>query len=104
MSTVGLLAKCIVPAENREAFIALVEEVLKSARDEDGTLRYVLNQDQQNPEVLWFTELYADMDAMMVHGGADSTKAFVGQAMTLVSSPIEFSYLTPLAWKDPAIG
>lgn len=99
MSQIGVLARIPVRPGKRDEVVAAMDILIDSANSEDGTQIYVLHEDQQDPDVLWVYELYADAAAFDTHMNADAMKSFIAAAGGLMAGRAELTKLTPVAGK-----
>ncbi len=82
-------------AELREALLKLV-----AAGDEEPGLEvYSVHTNPEDPSVFTFFELYADDEAMAVHGKGEQMKAAMGALGGLLAGRPEITRMTPLAAK-----
>lgn len=75
--------------ECREAAIALVADLVKYSRTEDGTVRYHAMEDLSEPGVVRFFEQYEDAAAADAHTGSEQYRQFVTSLPDLVDGTIE---------------
>ena len=104
MSKISVIARLVSKPETNAEVKAVFEGLVASTASEDGTEVYALNQDSADPNVFWFFELYADNDALTVHGGsAAMADAFTTLAEALAEPPA-LHVLTPLQAKGLSLG
>jgi autoinducer 2-degrading protein len=72
MPKVSLLAKFRVKDGKGDELIAAFQSLFEQVENEPGTLLYVMNRAKDDPDVFWFSELYADDDAFAAHSGSDA--------------------------------
>jgi len=72
MPKVALLAKFTAKEGRGDELIAAFGPLLEQVENEPGTLLYVMSRAKDNPNVFWFSELYADDDAFAAHGASDA--------------------------------
>jgi quinol monooxygenase YgiN len=72
MPKVSFLAKLRVKEGKGDELIAAFEPLFEHVRREPGTLLYVMSRAKDDPDVFWFSEVYADGDALAAHGGSDA--------------------------------
>lgn len=77
MSEIQILAATTVKPENKEAFLALMKEVVKASRAEAGCVRYDLAQELQNPLALTVVETWASQAAIDEHNATPHFKKLV---------------------------
>jgi quinol monooxygenase YgiN len=89
MPQVSLLARFRVHEGKGEELIAAFQTLFEEVEKEPGTLLYVMNRAKDDPDVFWFSELYADDDAFAAHGSSDA----MAQAMPTLGPLIAESEL-----------
>jgi autoinducer 2-degrading protein len=67
MSNIAVVARVRVHEGKRDEFLASFKPLLEHARQEPGTLLYVLHQSKDDPNVFWTSEVYADEAALEAH-------------------------------------
>jgi (4S)-4-hydroxy-5-phosphonooxypentane-2,3-dione isomerase len=72
MAKVSLLAKFTAKEGKADELMAAFEPLIEQVRKEPGTLLYAMNRAKDNPDVFWFSELYADDDAFAAHGASEA--------------------------------
>jgi len=72
MPRVSLLAKVTAQERKGDELVAAFQPLLEQVHNEPGTLLYVMNRAKDNPDVFWFSELYADDEAFAAHSGSDA--------------------------------
>jgi quinol monooxygenase YgiN len=77
-----------VQPEHRDDF---VEAARKTARDslanEPGSHRFEVIADEENPDVFYLNEVYADADAFAAHAGGPHFGAFFAEASAYAEGP-----------------
>jgi (4S)-4-hydroxy-5-phosphonooxypentane-2,3-dione isomerase len=69
---VSMLAKLKSKEGKGDELIAAFEQIFEQVGKEPGTLLYALNRAKDDPDVFWFSELYADGDALAAHGASEA--------------------------------
>jgi autoinducer 2-degrading protein len=72
MPNVSMLAKVTVKKGKGDELIAAFNSLVEHVDQEPGTLLYIMNRAKDDPDVFWFSELYADDDALAAHGGSEA--------------------------------
>jgi (4S)-4-hydroxy-5-phosphonooxypentane-2,3-dione isomerase len=72
MAQVSVLAKVTAKEGKDDELVAAFGPLIDQVRNEPGTLLYVMNRAKDDPNVFWFSELYADEDAFAAHGVSDA--------------------------------
>jgi quinol monooxygenase YgiN len=75
VAQVSVIAKLIAKEGKRDELVEQLSKLVVAAQDEPGTLVYSLNVSTTEPDVVYFFELYADQQALDVHGKSDAFKA-----------------------------
>jgi autoinducer 2-degrading protein len=80
----AMWVKVRVKPEGRERFLKAIEvDALGSERDEPGCLRFNVLQDQEDPNVYYFYEVYRDEAALEAHRQAPHYAVWRAAADTL---------------------
>lgn len=88
---IAMLVKVRVKPEGRERFLEAIEvDALGSERDEAGCLRFNVLQDDQDPDVYYFYEVYRDDAAIEAHRAAPHYAVWRAAADTL-AAPVEIT-------------
>jgi len=67
----GIWVKVRVKPEERQRFLEAIEvDALGSERDEPGCVRFNVLQDEKDPNVYYFFEVYRDQTALEAHRAA----------------------------------
>ena len=72
MTQVALLSRIKVKAGRGEEFIAAFRGVFEQVENEPGTLSYVVNRSDDDPDMFWVSEIYADRQAFELHRDSDA--------------------------------
>ena len=72
MPKVALLAKFTAKEGKGDELIAAFGPLLEQVENEPGTLLYLMNRSQDDPDQFWFSELYTDEEAFAAHSGSDA--------------------------------
>ena len=67
MSRIAIYARSQVHPGKADEFGVAFAHVIAATRDEPGTLSYGLQRSNDDPDVFWTTELYADDTAFEAH-------------------------------------
>ena len=84
-----------VRAEAATAFQVAVDNV----QSEDGTLVYILHEEEADPDALFVYELYTGQDALIAHSSAEWFKAFGPSLAPFMAGRPEMHFLAPLTGK-----
>ncbi len=99
MTKVALVAKMTAAPGRRDEVVEAFGALFDAVAGEEGTEIYALHLDAGNEDVVWFYELYRDMDALTAHGTSDAMKAMGPQFGSLLAGSPELSFLTPVRAK-----
>ena len=84
----ALWVKVRVKSDMREKFLKAIEhDCLHSEGDEPGCLRFNVLQDQKDPNVYYFYEVYRDQAALEAHRAAPHFAVWRAAADTLDGAP-----------------
>jgi len=86
---IAVIAKVPIQSDKKEEAIAEVKVLMSKVAEEEGTLHYTLNINENDPDTLVFIERYKDMEALSVHGSTQHFQDFMGKAMSFASGPPE---------------
>ena len=99
MPQVSLLARITAKEGKGDDLVAAFEPIMEQVRNEPGTLLYVMNRAKDDPNVFWFSELYADDDAFVAHGASEAM-AKAGPVMLPLIAESELVVGEPVLAKD----
>ncbi len=94
---ISVIAKVPVQPEKREEALAAVNKLMSGVAEEDGTLLYTLNIDENNPDTFVFIERYKDMAALTLHSSTPHFKAFMQASAEFAAGPPEINVLNEIA-------
>lgn len=95
MSKISMWVHLPLQPGKRDEAAALLSGVLANVGDEEGTLLYILHDDPNDADVLYFYELYSDADALTAHSSSDAFKAMVASLGSLLAGAPTMQMLTP---------
>lgn len=99
MSQVSVIAKIPAAPGKRPELIAALQAALDNAATEEGTLEYILHEDTNDADVVWFYERYTDGAALQAHSTSDAFKAIGASLASLVGGRPELTILKPVGGK-----
>jgi quinol monooxygenase YgiN len=99
MSKVALIAKLVAKEGQRDQLAEVLHQALEIAAADEGAIFYILHADANQPDVLWFYELYRDQDALAAHGASDAMRAVGKAAAPYSAARPELIPLAPIAGK-----
>jgi quinol monooxygenase YgiN len=86
-----------IKPEHRSEFLeAAVTNATRSAADEPGCLRFDVIRDRDDPDCLYYYEVYGDDAALATHRQTPHFKAYAEQIQPWLASPPERHYGTPI--------
>ena len=68
---VAITARVTVREGEAEEYLAALARLPEQAEKEPGTLLYAVHRSNEDPNVFWTTEVYADDAAFAVHSSSD---------------------------------
>ena len=72
MPKVSYLAKLRAKEGKGDELVAAFGPIFEQVGKEPGTVLYVMSRAKDDPDVFWFSEVYADNDAFAAHGSSDA--------------------------------
>ena len=99
MTKVALVARMTAAPGKRDELVEAFGALYDAVAGEEGTEVYALHLDAGNEDVVWFYELYRDMDALTTHGTSDAMKAMGPRFGSLLAGQPELTFLTPVRAK-----
>ncbi|MDQ1395238.1 MAG: hypothetical protein QOG64_497 [Acidimicrobiaceae bacterium] len=103
MPKVAILAKMSAQPGKRDALVEALKPMIEAVGDEPGTEVYVLHTANDEPDVVWFYELYTDQDSLTAHAGSEAMKQLGGSLRDLLAGRPELIMLGPAAAKGVAL-
>ena len=68
---IAVVARVRVKPGRSDDYVAAFAPLLEQAQQEPGTLLYVVQRSDDDPDVFWTSEIYADEAAFAAHSGSD---------------------------------
>jgi len=96
---ITLFAKVVAKPGSEEMLAAAVRDIVEAASEEEGLLTYRAHREDAAPGVFWFYEVYADADALAVHGRGPLMRVAFGALSDIVAGPPEVHQVTAVAAK-----
>lgn len=103
MSKLSIIAKLTCDPDKVDDFEAALASMVEAADEESGLEIYSVHKDDNEAGTYWFFELYADADALGVHGKGDGMKAAMGAIGGLLNAPPDVKVLNPTVAKGLAL-
>ncbi len=103
MSKTSLIAK-LTAVEGKESELEeVLRGVIAAAGEEAGLEVYSAHGAKDEPGVYYFFELFADDDALAVHGKGEAMAAAMGKFKGLLAGRPEVTMMSPIAAKGLSI-
>ena len=103
MSKISVLAKLTAADGAADQLEAALASLIDAANEEAGLEVYSAHRAHDDPNTYWFFELYADADAVAVHGNGDAVKAGMAEVGRHLAGRPEVIRMTPVAAKGLTI-
>ncbi|WP_426153708.1 putative quinol monooxygenase [Pseudomonas sp. DC3000-4b1] len=92
----AFILKAKTRPERAEAFKALFLNYVDASRAEPGCIEYHMLQDDQDPSLFVFFEVWADKQALDVHSALPHMQAFFEARMEYLERDFEIQRVRPL--------
>jgi len=99
MSKISAIATLTAAEGKVDELTAGLEALIEAADEEAGLEIYSLHKDPQDPNTLYFFELYTDAEALTVHGKGEKMRAAMGALAGLLAGRPDVKSLVPIAAK-----
>ena len=100
MSNVVVIAKITAVEGKRDELIAAMGPMMEHVEaNEPDTLKYILNEDTGDANVLWMYEEYANAEALAAHGQSEAMKNLGMALRPLGAARPEITVLNPVGGK-----
>jgi quinol monooxygenase YgiN len=103
MSKIAFVAKLSVVAGRRDEALATLAKLVAATEDEPGTLEYLMHTEVQDPNTVWFYELYADQAAFEAHSGSTTMAEVIGSLGGLLDGPADMRQLALVTAKGDGV-
>lgn len=103
MSKITLIAKLVAADGKADELADALGQLCAAAEEEAGLEIYSAHRAHDDEGAFYFFEMYADGDALAVHGKGDAMKAAMGALGELLAGRPEVTMMTPVAAKGLAI-
>lgn len=104
MSKISLIAKLTAAEGKADELRAALGAMITAADSESGLEIYSVHNDNSDPNVFYFFELYADQGALDVHGKAEPMLGAMKALGGLLGGRPEVTMMTPVAAKGLDLG
>lgn len=95
MPQIAVLARVRAKEGMGNELIAAFQPLVEQVENEPGTLLYAIHRSNDDPDVCWVNELYADDAAFAAHSGSDAmAKAaptlgpLIGESELIIGEPV----------------
>jgi quinol monooxygenase YgiN len=85
MSKFGLYGKCIAHPGKRDELVQVLLEAASLIEDVEGCELYVVNITDEEPDVIWVTEVWVDQAAHQDSLTLEATKKFIQRGRPLIA-------------------
>jgi quinol monooxygenase YgiN len=99
MAEMSLIARIEAKEGKGDELVAAARAMIDAVQSEDGTVVYSLNRSTQEPNVIWFYEVYRDGPSLAAHGSSDAMKTFQARIADILVGGFTVHMLTPIAAK-----
>ena len=99
MTKVALVARMTAAEGERDQLVEAFGTLIDAVAEEAGTEVYALHLDANDADVVWFYELYTDMEGLTAHGTSEAMKAIGPELTSLMAGRPELTFLTPVRAK-----
>lgn len=101
VSTISVVARATARDGRRDELVAAFSDLFDHVESaEPGTVTYILMEDDEDVNTVWFYEEYDSEDALAAHQASDAIAA-VGPALgSLLAGPPEVRRCTPVRRKE----
>jgi quinol monooxygenase YgiN len=93
MSQIAYVVKLTAAEGKRDEALAILGKLVAATEDEPGTVQYVMHTEANDPQVIWFYELYADQAAFEAHIGSTTMAEVMGSLGGLLDGPADMRQL-----------
>jgi quinol monooxygenase YgiN len=91
MTRIAQFAKFTARSGYGQKVVEALENALAGARTEPGTQVYAIHQQDDDPDVVWMYEVYADADARAAHSASAATSTLRAAVADLLAEPLTVS-------------
>ena len=103
MSKISIIATLTAAEGKADELVAGLEALIEAADEEPGLEVYSLHRDPDDPNTLYFFELYTDQDSFAVHGKGEKMAAAMAALGGLLGGRPDVKVLSPVAAKGLAL-
>jgi quinol monooxygenase YgiN len=99
MPKMAVVAKLVAKPGMGDDLAKAMGKLIDAVEDEPGTEVYVMHRSAQDPDAVWFYELYTDAAANGVHSGSETMKQMFTDLADIIGGRPEITLLEPVAGK-----
>ncbi len=96
---IGLCATLKAKNGKEQELESVLRIMVQNAKQENGTVQYILHTADDDPSTFFFYEQYTDQDALNYHASTDYFKDRFGQAEAMLREPVGIATYKILASK-----
>ncbi len=105
MSNIAVVVKITAAPGKRDEVARALDNMFPTVEEEAGTLLYILNEDLENPDVLWMYEYYSDGAALDAHSASPAMAELLESlGGDLMGAPPELTAVNPIRAKGVPLG
>ena len=93
MSQIAYVVKLTAAEGKRDEVLSALGKLVAATEDEPGTVQYVMHTEVNDPNVIWFYEVYADQAAFEAHIGSTTMAEVMGSLGGLLDGPADMRQL-----------
>jgi quinol monooxygenase YgiN len=99
MAKLAVIAKLVAKEGRGDDMAKALGTMIEAVENEPGTEVYVMHRSAQEPDSIWFYELYTDADASKAHSASDAMKQMFTDLADIIGGRPELTILEPVAGK-----
>lgn len=99
MSQIAYVVKLTAAESKRDEALSALGKLVVAAEDEPGTVQYLMHTETNDPNAIWFYELYADQAAFEAHIGSTTMAEAMGSLGGLLDGRPDMRQLDVVAAK-----
>ncbi|MDQ1402721.1 MAG: hypothetical protein QOG03_1037 [Actinomycetota bacterium] len=99
MAKMAVVAKLVAKEGRGDDLAKAMAPMMEAVESEGGTEVYVMHRSAQEPDAVWFYELYTDADANAAHSASDTMKLMFTALADIIGGRPEITVLEPVGGK-----
>ena len=103
MTKLAGIAKLTFVPGGRDRFISAIDVMFEAVASEPLTEIYAMHLDAEDPDVIWFYEMYTDERGIAAHRQTEAMKGFLAELDTMLSKPFELTRVLPIRAKGISV-